>query len=807
MEARSVRDIVSSALATPGQPCCLLLGFKPGDDELDFAETLPWLGELGQVGRETLCEDLRRHGLGVVVCADPAEAERLAGAVRGGRLSAQLCTAAPPPRPPSGAELRRRHGLYATPPALVGYVVRSVHHLLKAKLGWSAGFADPRVRLLDPAAGAMNFLRAAWRLAVETHEQQGGAVGDLLREHLLAHTLGVELLPQVHSRGRANLRRFLRVCGQAADPGPLPCILGDALAPAPEVLDFPANVVLCNPPWRGRSDSRGGWIAGLLAGYFEIDGEPLNERNPKWLQDDAVKFLRLAQWKIDQTGEGVAGLVLPHNGLDALTFKGLRRSLLDSFDEIHVLDLHGNRRKREKNPDGGADENVFAEIGQGVALFLLVKRPGLEKRVWRADVYGERRAKLSALAASHVGTTPWAEILPGPPSYLFVVGGDCRIEREYRQGLSLPEIFPVHSTGVITGCDALAVHVEQHLLEKRLRALRQAGAPDPRLDRDRWEQLRRDPDWSRRIRTYLARPFDHHFLLYADYFLERPRTAVMAHMEGSNNLALVAGRQARGEVAALVTGSIIGHKAVSGYDVSTLFPLYLYPAGKDGIPGARPTVPNLSPDLLARLAERYGAPPEPEEVLGYVYAVLYDPGYRTRYDKLLRADFPRIPFPEEQGLFRRLAALGRELIGLHLLTDRRLSQPSVRLAGAGPGGSIRNRLGSGAQTLLVYDAARRQLVVNSFGLRFEGLAPEVMRYEIGGYPVLAGWLRARAGRVLSTEAAGAFCRIAAALASTLEVEARIAQLGAGWREALNSIVSTGNVAPLSCSCLFTLTKL
>ncbi|HEV7518590.1 MAG TPA: type ISP restriction/modification enzyme, partial [Thermoanaerobaculia bacterium] len=763
MRARSVFDLVRERLSRPGEPPSLLLTRQPTaaeSEDASFLQDVPWLREskIDRGGRQ-LCEDLHRYGLGIVLCASEGEAERRLRQV-GPTLAAEIL---PCPRAVAGESLspssRRRHGVYATPPPLVGYLVRSIHRLLQEKLGWAAGLADPRVRLLDPAAGTMNFVRAAWRLALEAHWHRGREAGELLGEHLLPHSLGIELLPEIHARGLASLSRFLRVYGLDG-PASLPAILGDALAPAKEILDFPANVVLGNPPWRGRSDSRGDWITDLLAAYSEVDGRPLGERNPKWLQDDAVKFLRLAQWKIDQAGEGIAGLVLPHNGLDALTLKGLRRSLLGSFDEIHVLDLHGNRRKREKSPGGGLDENVFEGVAQGAALFLLVKRPGLPKRVRLADLYGERRAKLAALTASHVGTTAWSEIEPGPPFYLFATN-DRRLEREYRRGLSLPEIFPLHSAGVITGCDALAVSVERRLLEERLDAQREASAPDRRLHPDRWEELRRDPEWPSHIRTFLARPFDHRFLFYADYFLERPRGAVMAHMLWGDNLALVACRQGRDDLAALVTRSLAGHKAVSGYDVSTLFPLYRDPG-----------VPNLAPDLLARLAERYGAPPSPEEVLGYVYAVLYDPGYRTRYGKLLRTDFPRIPFPEEQKLFLRRAALGRELIGLHLLTDERLLRPAVRLAGAAPGDSIKNRLGSGARTLLDYHPAQVRLHVNTFGLRFEGLVPEVFRYEIGGHAVLPGWLRARAGRVLTAEAAATFCRIAAALTLTLEVQGK-----------------------------------
>jgi type ISP restriction-modification system protein len=783
MKVRSVGELVRSTLSRPGQSSYLLLRFRPTADELEdhslLSQALPWLPELGRE-RAEFCDDLRRHGLGVVACAGAKEARRLLRQIRGRRLFAQVFAH-------RGAAGRatliraRHHGVYATPAPLVGYLVRSVHRLLQDRLGWNAGLADPAVRLLDPAAGSMNFLRAAWRLALEAHWHRGGEAADLIRTHLLPHFLGIELQATLHVHGLANLSRFLGTHGYAPGAGEaLPGALGDALAPASELLDFPANVVLGNPPWCGRSSHQGDWITALLkgyrradgrddGGYFRVDGRPLRERNSKWLHDDAVKFLRLAQWKIDQAGEGIAALVLPHNGLDAPTFRGLRRLLRATVDEIYTLDLHGNRRKRERSPDGGPDENVFAGIGQGVALFLLVKRQGLPQRVLRADLYGSRRSKLAALATSHVGTTGWQEVEPRSPSYLLVVA-DRTIEREYLRGIPLPEVFPLSSTGVITGRDSLAVALDRRSLVERLRALCREGGNDLRLDAGRRQQLCRDPAWRRRIRSFLARPFDRRFLLDHDALVERPRRAAMAHMAGGTNLALVASRQARGEPGALVTRWIAGHKAVSAYDVSSLFPLHLVDG--DG------RVPNLAPDLLARLAECHGVMPQPDEVLGYVYAVLYDPAYRERYRTLLRQDFARIPYPAERGLFTRLAALGGELIGLHLLADERLRRPPVRLVG-----SLSDGLGWGRRTLLNYREAEGRLYVNAKGSYFEGIAPEVLRYGIGDHPVLARWLTARAGRALRPGESRTFCRIASALVLTIDVQTRIAEATAGLRGA------------------------
>jgi len=145
--------------------------------------------------------------------------------------------------------------------------------------------------------------------------------------------------------------------------------------------DQPILVILGNPPYSGISSNRGKWIDDLLKkgytcpngykddGYYKVDGVPLKEKNPKWLQDDYVKFIRFAQWKIDQAGEGVLGFITNHSYLDNPTFRGMRQSLMNSFNEIYILDLHGNSLKKEKCPDGSKDENVF-DIQQGVAIAL-----------------------------------------------------------------------------------------------------------------------------------------------------------------------------------------------------------------------------------------------------------------------------------------------------------------------------------------------------------------------------------------------------------------------------------------------------
>ena len=134
----------------------------------------------------------------------------------------------------------------------------------------------------------------------------------------------------------------------------------------------PILVVLGNPPYSGHSSNTGEWISDVIKEYYQVDGKPLGEKNPKWLQDDYVKFIRFSQWKIDQAGEGVLGFITNHSYLDNPTFRGMRQSLMNSFDEIYILDLHGNSLKKEKAPDGSKDENVF-DIQQGVAICFMIK--------------------------------------------------------------------------------------------------------------------------------------------------------------------------------------------------------------------------------------------------------------------------------------------------------------------------------------------------------------------------------------------------------------------------------------------------
>ena len=755
----------------------LELLFQAGyDEEADysfFSPSLPWLKQLSSREHADVCEDLRREGLALLACEGPEEALRLSTQVTGSRVSARVLEPDGTEfQPPQNATAKDR-GLYATPRALTRFVVRSVDTLLQTHLGFGRGLASPKVRVVDPAAGPMNFVLEVYRRAAarQRRDHGRGTIPALLSEHLIPHCQGLEILPGPWAEGQRALGQWVERVSPGASPSRFPLFLADALAapgqamagflePEAEAADRlrlrePLTVVLGNPPFRGSSRSRGPWIADLLRGYtlpdgrteegyFTLDGRALGERNVKWLHDDYVRFLRLAQWMIDQRGEGIVGFVLNHNFLEAPTFRGLRQSLLRTFDQIFALDLHGNQRRREVGPAGQRDENVFPGVAQGIAVLLLVKGGGkTSKAVHRADLYGTRREKLRTLARANLQSLAWARFEPRPSSYLFRFS-DREREWEFLRGIALPEIFPLHSLGVVTGKDARVIAFRREDFEPRLV---QAG---------------RTAD-CRSVIRFLVRPFDLRHALYGGAAIERPRTAVMSHLGWKDNLGLLALRQSTTQTGSFVTRWVSGHKVVNSYAPNTVFPLFLRGEGGQA-------VPNLDPRIWDLFADRLGASPSPEDLFGYIYAVLQDPRYLSRFRELLRAGFPRIPLPETRQSFARGARLGQELIAIHLCEDPRLASSPVFLDGD-------PRAPLTIDPTVVYEEPVSRVTVNRRGLAFMGITPEVWDYKVGSYRVLERWLRARTGRRLSLRTIREFRWIAEAVRMSLAVKEQIQEIG------------------------------
>ena len=751
-------------------------------------------------------------------------------------------------------ELKVQHGVYYTPEPVVSYIVRSVDWLLRDKFGLEDGLADtatievesedgetedvPRVLILDPAAGTGSFLREVVSVIHGDLEQRGlgGGWRDYVDKHLLPRLFGFELLMAPYAIAHLKLaieigddpRRFMMPNG-----GRLNVFLTNALEEAHKEAavamfaaeiaqearqadavkrDHPVMVVIGNPPYAGHSANKGKWIRDLLRGriegspasYFHIDGKPLGEQNSKWLNDDYVKFIRFAQWRIEQTGEGVLGFVTNHSYLDNPTFRGMRRSLLETFDEIYILDLHGNSKKQERPPDGGSDQNVF-DIQQGVAVALFVKHSvGVAKgRIFHGDLWGQREegpggGKYGWLAANDVTTTNWTELAPKSPDYWFVQRDEALAD-EYEASWALTDIFPVSSVGVVTARDKLAIQWSKDEMARVARDFAARTEEDAReryvLGRDSrdWKvslaqaDLREHPNSDQHITAILYRPFDLRHTYYTGTlrgFICMPRTEVMHHMRANGNRAICAGRA--GQAIGPGTWDAV-FPAASPTDFNLyrrggncLFPLYVYAEACDLDLDVPDRAPNLAPEFTDALANafRLEFTPEgsgdleadfgPEDVFHYIYAILHSPEYRQRYADFLKSDFPRIPVPDRRRgrgivrrrreLFAQLVKLGERLAALHLMETAGSEQPAFSTRGTNLVEKIRYAAPATAEEPgHVYINATQH---------FEGVAPETWAFTIGGYQPAQKWLKDRKGRTLSFDEIEHYQRICAALAET-----------------------------------------
>jgi len=715
---------------------------------------------------------------------------------------------------------RERRGVYYTPEPVVSYIVRSLHKLLKTKFGRSDGLAAEGVTLLDPAAGTMTFVARACQEAVREFEGKYGAGGreEFIRTHILKNFYAFELMMAPYAVGHLKMSFFLEELGhrladderfqfyltntlemEELEQTHLPGMasLAEESRRAGEVKKRrPILVILGNPPYSGHSANRGPWIRGLIEDYKQVDGKPLGEKNPKWLQDDYVKFLRFAQWKIEQ---GLVGMITNHSYLDNPTFRGMRQSLMQTFDEIYVLDLHGNSLKRETCPDGSKDENVF-DIRQGVAIAFFIKRGvGDQAKVHHADLWGLRDDKYDWLLSHDLETTDWQEIHPKPEFYLFLPRDEAALER-YNEFVKVTDIFPVHSVGIVTARDRLTIHWTP---EEAWQTVVMFANMDSELARKAYKLGKDVRDWRvawaqrdlkesgldrDKIVPILYRPFDVRHTYYTGNsrgFHCMPRRDVMRHMI-DENVGLITPRQHKDEFGAYVTKHIGTHKTVAVYDINYYFPLYLYPdaSKKDLFSELEPDErkPNLNPKVVAALTAAYGEEPAPEDVFHYVYAVLYADTYREKYAEFLKIDFPRIPFTADFELFQTLAALGTRLVGLHLLRSAELDPPAARFQGQGDG-----RVARTPSQGFRYEPEKERVYVNKTQY-FEPVPLELWEYQIGGYQVLAKWLKDRRDRRLTLEEIKTYCRVVTAIQRTIALQEEIDAL---YPEAESQVVGSG----------------
>jgi predicted helicase len=505
-----------------------------------------------------------------------------------------------------------------------------------------------------------------------------------------------------------------------------------------------------------------------------------------------VKFIRFAQWKIDQAGEGVLGFITNHSYLDNPTFRGMRQSLMKSFNKIYLLDLHGNSLKKEKCPDGSKDENVF-DIQQGVAICLFIKNKGKTEdcQVFHTNIWGLRENKYEWLSTHDFRTRDWQTLFPKAEFYLFIPR-DERILEHYEKYPKITDVFPVNTVGIVTSRDSFVIDADKELLSRRIRMFADAKLEDELIrdtfhlkDSTSWKvkearaTIRQDTNWEDSITKILYRPFDIQWILYHDAVIERPRREIMQHLL-SDNLSICFMRQVSLNESyshILVSENIVDNRAFSSSKgIIQQAPLYLYtPSNDKGSrrkrlatnvmmlfepqSGYESRKPNLSEAITKSLSIIYKNMPASEDIFSYIYAVLYSNIYRTKYAEFLRIDFPRIPFTKNYQLFSKMAEYGSKLVDLHLLKSSELDTPITKCEG----------IGSNKVEKPLYNESGGRVYFNQ-SQYFEGIPREVWESRIGGYQVCDKWLKDRKGRSLSLDDIKHYCRVATALQKTIEIQ-------------------------------------
>ncbi|QEF21543.1 DNA methyltransferase [Helicobacter pylori] len=679
-------------------------------------------------------------------------------------------------------------------------------HFKDAPLGLKSALDNENIKLLDFATGTGTFLLEAFRKALEVRKTSDGGIStkEDKYQNLLKQFYGFEYLIAPYAIAHLNLSQAFKEEFKKPLKGNdvLQIILTNTLIQPSEIIAYRGlnpifekelksaqeikkneNILIItgNPPYSGASSNKGLFEWEVKATYgiepefqtIEIEKNVKltdkiqtllknvqkqkessskdalkalkslhskyklqNERNPKWLLDDYVKFMRFAQNKIESLGHGLFGFISNNAFLDNPTFRGLRCSLLECYDELYILNLHGNARKKEETPQGAKDENVF-NIMQGVSINLFVKKAQTTKqkilqKIYYYDVYGERAEKYAFLAQNDLNSIEWLEIAPREPFYLLIPQKTPLLE-EYEQGFSVQDMFKISSVGIVTGKDRIFIaNNTESLKEQVLKYCNEFN-----------EQCVKDIHY---------RPFDIRKVYYDTKKLERARENTFKHMlppppptnpktpnQTRRNVALNTPRQLKNNDKSWTQCFISSHindqgLSSGGNGAGVNYPLYQF---------KHPNyTENFTPEFRSFIDKHYSHHFEPLEVLGYIYALLYSPNYRKRYEDFLKADYPKILFTNNKDLFRALSLLGIELIGLHVLNKESLNYSFEKLKDDTIGESCYKEAHERNPIIKKpsHNEPEQRLYINH-STYFRGVSQEIYDCRIGGYCVLDKYLK------------------------------------------------------------------
>ena len=677
---------------------------------------------------------------------------------------------------------KKQSGVYYTPQPVVEFIVRAVDDILKTEFNLPMGLADTskveveheieqdlkhrkekvlahRVQVLDPATGTGTFLAETVRQIKRNLGGQLGAWNTYVPEHLLPRLHGFELMMAPYTIAHLKLdlevgiqssKRFgvyLTNSLEEANPD-VHTLFGHHLAEeagaASDIKkDAPVMIVMGNPPYSVSSNNKGSWILGLLDDYKKN----LNEKKLN-LDDDYIKFIRLAQYYVERNREGIVAYISNNSYIDGFAHRQMRAELMRVFDKIYILDLHGNTRKKETAPDGSKDENVF-DIMQGVSINIFVKKSVKSKEpaiVRHYDLYGTREYKYEYLKSHDLRSVEWQILNPKEPQ-LFFIPKDFSLQSEYENGFGINDLMCVNNSGIQTDRDPLFVELDAETLKRRIQELLSPPLEPSFVQKynvkdsssykitSRITGVKYDED---KIANVMYRPLDYQYMYYDAKIISRPGYAVMRNLlPHLKNFALIAVRDfpaPEDSAVGFVTGGLSVKRSWTRPGVGsgdTVFPLYLYPE-----PGSIDTErrPNLDEKIWAQINTAIGKEAAPEDIFDYIYGVLHSPAYRAKYKEFLKVDFPRIPYPKDQTEFEHYKDCGHQLRELHLMHN----VPESAVTFTQEGSMVVEQIRRDGDRVYINDTQY-----------FDNVPQTAWEFYIGGYQPAQKWLKDRKGRALS----------------------------------------------------------
>lgn len=684
---------------------------------------------------------------------------------------------------------RKKMGAYYTPIPVVKFMVKQVDEILKNEFGLKKGLADTskiehtttnlqdgkksrhqihKVQILDPAVGTATFLNEVIKFIHQSFQGQEGRWPSYAEQDLLPRLNGFELMMAPYTIAHLKLGMTLQETGLKDFNKRLGVYLTNTLEegiPAQNNLftyglaeavtnesseaakikhEKPIMVIIGNPPYSGVSSNNTAYANALVDKYkVEPGGKvKLNERK-HWLNDDYVKFISFAEDMIAKNGEGIIAMITNHGFLDNPTFRGMRWHLTQTFDQIKIIDLHGNAKKKEVSPDGSKDENVF-DIMQGVAIIIGIKFKNSKKqnaKVEVADIYGKRQLKFNELLKNEI---KFKNIRLDPKQF-YLVDKNIEGKERYELGISVDKLMSHNTTGIVTGIDRLSIFQTKEELKKVTNNI--LTSPDPYTEfkikdgrkykkEARLAELREASTHEPTKINY--RPFDDRYMYYTtgtEVWINSPRDKIMRNFIRGDNLGLVVTRQAvdpSGYNHIQIVKNILDNRYMfSNKGIPIEIPLYLY--HDDGT-----KTPNFNLDELKKLKLNLKDSYEPEDILDYIYAVLHSPSYRKKYKEFLKIDFPRVPVPKNDAEFIKFKQFGTKLRQLHLMQDSSLEDYITTYPE--PGDDVVDKL----------KFEDGKVWINSEQY-FGGVSEVAWNFYIGGYQPAQKWLKDRKGRKLSSE--------------------------------------------------------